>query len=74
MFNKIYDISKINKYENIEEIKNKRFNGPVNTVSQGNPVPVGYGRLKIGSAVISSGLERDQGFSVAAGTIGGSEA
>jgi len=58
----------------IEEIKNKRFNGPVNTVSQGNPVPVGYGRLKIGSAVISSGLERDQGFSVAAGTIGGSEA
>lgn len=32
------------------------FDGPVNTVRQGNPVSVGYGRLKIGSQVISAGL------------------
>ena len=30
------------------------FNGPVNTTAQGNPVPVGYGRMIIGSAVISA--------------------
>lgn len=32
------------------------FNGPVNTTAQGNPVPVGYGRMIIGSAVISAGI------------------
>lgn len=32
------------------------FNGVVNTVKQGNPVPVGYGRLRVGSQVISGGL------------------
>jgi len=32
------------------------FNGAVNTTAQGNPVPVGYGRLIVGSAVISAGL------------------
>lgn len=32
------------------------FSGPVNTTAQGNPVPVGYGRLVVGSAVISAGL------------------
>lgn len=32
------------------------FNGPVNTTSQGYPVPVGYGRLRVGSAVISGGI------------------
>lgn len=32
------------------------FNGPVNTTSQGQCVPVGYGRLIVGSAVISAGL------------------
>ena len=40
--------------------KNRRFrtpfNGPVNTTAQGNPVPVGYGRMIIGSAVISAGI------------------
>jgi len=33
------------------------FNGPVNTVSQGHPVPIGYGRLRVGSAVISFGIQ-----------------
>ncbi|WP_283149723.1 tail assembly protein [Silvimonas soli] len=32
------------------------FNGPVNTSAQGNPVPLGYGRMIIGSAVISAGI------------------
>ena len=32
------------------------FNGPVNTVAQGNPVPVLYGELIVGSSVISGGI------------------
>jgi predicted phage tail protein len=32
------------------------FGGPVNTVAQGNPVPVGYGRRRIGGAIISAGI------------------
>lgn len=37
------------------------FNGPVNTTAQGNPVPVLYGRMVVGSAVISAGiLAQDQ--------------
>jgi predicted phage tail protein len=32
------------------------FNGPVNTRAQGNPVPIGYGEMIIGSAVISAGI------------------
>ena len=35
------------------------FNGPVNTTAQGYPVPVGYGRLIVGGAVISAGLTAD---------------
>lgn len=36
------------------------FNGPVNTTAQGNPVPILYGRLIVGSQVISAGLSIDQ--------------
>ena len=32
------------------------FNGAVNTAAQGNPVPVCYGQLIVGSQVISAGL------------------
>ena len=32
------------------------FNGPVNTTAQGNPVPLLYGELIVGSAVISAGI------------------
>lgn len=32
------------------------FNGAVNTTAQGNPVPLGYGRMIIGSAVVSAGI------------------
>jgi predicted phage tail protein len=36
------------------------FSGVTNTVQQGLPVPICYGRAYIGSAVISSGLDVDQ--------------
>jgi predicted phage tail protein len=36
------------------------FNGPVNTHAQGNPVPVLYGRMTVGSAVISAGIYTNQ--------------
>lgn len=32
------------------------FNGVVNTTMQGHCVPVGYGRMRVGSAVISAGI------------------
>lgn len=32
------------------------FSGPVNTTAQGNPVPLLYGELFVGSAVISAGI------------------
>lgn len=32
------------------------FNGAVNTQAQGNPVPVAYGELIVGSAVVSAGI------------------
>jgi predicted phage tail protein len=32
------------------------FDGPVNTIAAGHPVPVGYGELIVGSAVISAGI------------------
>lgn len=36
------------------------FNGPVNTVQQGQAVGVGYGKLIIGSAQIGAGLHADK--------------
>lgn len=35
------------------------FNGPVNTTAQGNPVPVLYGRLRVGSQVVSAGISTE---------------
>lgn len=32
------------------------FNGAVNTTAQGGPVPLGYGRMIVGSSVISAGI------------------
>lgn len=43
--------------ENPENTPNTYFNGAVNTIAQGHPVPIGYGELIVGSAVISAGLE-----------------
>lgn len=36
------------------------FDGAVNTAAQGGPVPICYGRLIVGSQVISAGLSVDQ--------------
>jgi predicted phage tail protein len=44
----------------VEKPENKpsfNFDGPVNTVAQGNAVPVCYGRLLVGSQVVSASLE-----------------
>lgn len=39
------------------------FNGPINTQAQGNPVPVIYGELIVGSAVLSAGINAvDQAY------------
>jgi len=36
------------------------FDGPLNTTSQGQPVPVAYGIVRAGSVVISAGLTAEQ--------------
>ena len=40
----------------VEETNNYAFNGAVNTIRQGVPVPICYGQLLVGSSVISSGI------------------
>lgn len=47
------------KAESVEATENKpgyAFDGPTNTVAQGNPVPICYGRLVVGSQVISASM------------------
>lgn len=36
------------------------FNGPVNTTAQGQPVPICYGHLIVGGAVVSAGISIEQ--------------
>jgi predicted phage tail protein len=36
------------------------FNGPVNTTAQGQAVPIGYGKLIVGGAVLSAGISTEQ--------------
>lgn len=36
------------------------FNGAVNTSAQGQPVPIGYGRLMVGGAIISAGYSTEE--------------
>jgi predicted phage tail protein len=46
-----------------ENRANYSFNGPVNTQAQGNPVPLLYGELIVGSAVISAQINvEDQAY------------
>lgn len=47
------DTPKADKNQN-RTLESYSFNGPVNTVGQGAPVPVGYGALKVGGHLISS--------------------
>ena len=45
--------------ERKEEPENYAFNGPVNTTSQGVAVPICYGKLLVGGAVISAGIQAE---------------
>lgn len=45
--------------ERPEDHPNYAFDGPVNTTRQGIPVPICYGQLIIGGAIISSGIESE---------------
>lgn len=47
-------------YDTVEKRASKVFNGSQNTAAQGNPVPICYGKLMVGSQVISAGLSVDQ--------------
>jgi predicted phage tail protein len=47
------------------------FNGAVNTQAQGNPVPLLYGRMIVGSAVVSAGINAEDYSPVSAGIGGG---
>jgi len=47
-----------------EKLKNFTFSGIVNTDQQGLPVPIAYGRVVVGSAVISTGLDVDHSSNV----------
>ena len=42
------------------QLESFTFSNVVNTQKQGMPVPIAYGRLFVGSAVLSSGLDVDQ--------------
>lgn len=46
------------------------FDGPVNTMAQGHPVPVGYGELIVGSAVISASIRSNEEAIPGAGSGG----
>jgi len=70
-----------------EKLRNFTFSGITNTAQQGLPVPIAYGRVVVGSAVISTGLDVDHssnsyalggklgpmlaGVDFAAGSVGG---
>lgn len=43
-------------FRNIDKFGNQSylFSGPTNIVGEGGPVPIGYGRMRVGSQVISS--------------------
>lgn len=48
------------KAQSVERPDNKpsyAFDGPVNTMQQGNPVPICYGELIVGSQVVSAGFD-----------------
>lgn len=47
------------------------FNGSVNTQAQGNPVPLLYGRMIVGSAVVSAGISAEDYAPATGGVSGG---
>ena len=56
-------ISPIPKMPDMKEannLQNYSFSGVTNTAQVGTPIPIAYGRLYVGSSVVSSGLDVDQ--------------
>ena len=52
-------ISPLSRGKEAAKLESFSFSGVVNTSKQGLPVPIAYGRLFVGSAVLSSGLDTD---------------
>jgi predicted phage tail protein len=44
--------------------ENYSFSGPANITTQGAPVPVAYGRVHVGSIVVSAGLQLGEEFNI----------
>ncbi len=56
-------LSPIPKMPDMKEANNLQsysFSGVTNTAQVGTPIPIAYGRLYVGSSVVSSGLDVDQ--------------
>ena len=47
-------------FEEPTQLESNSFSGIVNTTRQGVPVPIAYGRVFVGSSIISAGLDVDQ--------------
>ena len=54
-------IAPSNNDDNDDSGSSYYFNGAVNTTTQGNPVPLVFGRCRVGSAVISSSIDIAEG-------------
>ena len=54
------DLGSLERGREAAKLESFAFNNVVNTSKQGLPVPIAYGRVFVGSAVISSGLDTDQ--------------
>ena len=52
-------VPKGTKNKSVDNEPSYAFNGAVNTQAQGNPVPLLYGRMIVGSAVISAGINAE---------------
>jgi len=50
------------KPEEERQTRSYLFSGPENTAAQGIPVPLGYGRLRVGSVVVSASLRNRQSW------------
>ncbi|GAB3792405.1 tail assembly protein [Dyella agri] len=61
-----------NKASNNSNEPSYVFNGAVNTEAQGHPVPLLYGRMIVGSAVISAGIEASDYAPSTTGVLPGS--
>jgi Phage-related protein, tail component len=54
------DLGSLTQGQEAVRLESFTFSGIVNTSKQGLPVPIAYGRVFVGSAVVSPGLDTDQ--------------